>query len=262
MLVFLPASNLLKFCPILIVKGICRLGINTSMKCLHQVEEHSVLSFVMMLPVTFMLTTQCKIAGRISTLQMVGTMTTDNNWIDGSGATFEQVFRGAEMLYKASSWLSAMRINVFSSQPLFLFLSDTALQPDNRITRYRKISRRVNISTFVEDKECLLEEGFEECRGGLLFWAIICVSPQKLPAVIDYLRSDRGSFIFLARQIPKTPSGLSRILSRRGAGEPANIDQKDVIQDLIHDGLIPIRIWGPSGDQAVWIEIHTDADQT
>lgn len=184
-------------------------------------------------------------------------MTTNDDWVDGSKALFQHFFRGPEAVSEASTWLVSKGLKDFSSQTLYLFLSDTARQPDNRVTRYRKISKRIKNGAFIEDAGCLIEEDFEGFHDGLLFWSIIRVDLAKLSAVISYLRSDRGSFLFFAQENPRFSSGFSKILSRRGSGALASIDNKSVIDDLISDGLIPIRIWGPSGDRDIWIEIYT-----
>lgn len=198
-----------------------------------------------------------KIGGHISTLQMTGTMTMNDDWIDGSEATFAQFFRGDDKLPDASNWLISTGLEQFPFKSLFLFLSDTALQPNNRVTRYRKISKRINISNFIKKSGGLIEEGCEEFLQGLLFWSIIRVDPLKLTSIIDYLRSDRGSFLFFSRVTPKYTGCLNSILRCRGMGRSLSIDHRSLVTQLVHRGIIPIRVWGPSGDRDLWIEIYT-----
>ncbi|MFV0421721.1 hypothetical protein [Oleidesulfovibrio sp.] len=183
-------------------------------------------------------------------------MTTDHDWVDGAQAAYQKAFSGRNLIADAATWLICKGRLAFPSKELFLFISDTALQPDNRITRYRMISRRPYFSKIIWNEGAVLCEGFEDVSGGLLFWAIVCIKECELPSVLDYLRSDRGSFLFFATE-PAYGAPLSGIMRSRVESVRASIDNKSVIEGLSNHGLIPVRVWGPSGERELWVEIYS-----
>lgn len=176
--------------------------------------------------------------------------------VDGSKAAFQKVFQWPNALSEAGGWLLALPQKEPLPKNLFLFLTDTAVQPDSRITRYRKMNRRPLVRTLVDCRCELVEEGLEETEVGLLFWCVTLLSEQALTVVIDHLRLDRGSYLFFAENMPSYDATLAKVLKPRAEGMRVNVDQKTVIDNLIQDDLIPVRIWGPPGDKELWVEIY------
>lgn len=181
-------------------------------------------------------------------------MTIESDRLDGADATFQERFVGPEAEARCSEFLLARSFALNAS--LFFFLADTAIQPDTRIVRYRKMSKRPGLGELVNADGRLLSEGFEEFENGLLCWSLCRVTDQILPEIVRHLRADRGSFLFLSQYEPTLDVGLKELLKWRGLGRSSSIDQGSVVSRLVAGGCLPVRVWGPSGDRELWAEIH------
>ncbi len=188
-------------------------------------------------------------------------MTIKDLWVDSSKASFHQSFkRDKDWLsaaHEASIWLDKIFEKEFSGQTMFVFLSDSTHQADSKINRYRKFSKRPFVTDLIVDGCIVIEEKIYEDKYGLYFWSLLNANNISMPKIIDYLRIDRGSFLFIADKEVILDDYFSNIIKSRVHGSLERIDQSHVIQNLIKHKANPVRIWGEFDDPKLWVEIYS-----
>ena len=120
--------------------------------------------------------------GRILILQTRDIMITNMDWKDASE--------------EASEWLYLQYEKRKKLEEMYFFVSDSAPQPNNRITRYYGIQRREFIKKLLKNNCKIICEGIADKGSSLYFWGILLVNRESLSDIISYTRTERSSFLF------------------------------------------------------------------
>ncbi|WP_291366429.1 hypothetical protein [Acetobacter sp. UBA5411] len=181
------------------------------------------------------------------------------DWTDGSKATFQKCFPVSESWKdaseEASEWLYLQYEKRKKLEEMYFFVSDSAPQPNNRITRYYGIQRREFIKKLLKNNCKIICEGIADKGSSLYFWGILLVNRESLSDIISYTRTERSSFLFFSKKILYKEE-IKNFINKSIKNSPISIDTNKIIYKLCRLGVFPIRVWGVPGEWFLWIEIY------
>lgn len=205
-----------------------------------------------------------KIADHTSILQnhIRDIMITDGNWTNGSNATIQKNFPASKgwcvASYEAAEWLSIELKKRKIIENIYFFIFDSVAQDNNRITKYRGLLNRPFVKKIIDGNCKVISQGVYESSQGLFFWGLLLVSTNTLREIIEYVRIERKSFLFLSddeSNLRKIGNFMSRG-SEIEVNKFVNIDRQNFICFLLKININPIRVWGVPGEWDMWIEIY------
>ncbi len=191
--------------------------------------------------------------------------------LDGSRAEVQKFFRQKEDWMKvcelASNWLIGELETSYLEKKLVALLSDSSTIENNRITQYKRIKKREHVLEYVDNGCKLLSSGNINIKDKLFIYDIITISENYLPEIIYNFGSYRQNFFFLANSTffeQKTINKfmdlfgllISNNIDNNGYNEFGRIDNTLLVNWLIEQNVLPIRIWNEPDDRGLSIEIY------
>jgi hypothetical protein len=189
-------------------------------------------------------------------------MITRKAWVDGENATYKKAFYRSKgwdgPCREAAIWLWGVTKAEFPGQHLFAFITPPSPVEDNRINRYRR-TKSPFLREICSEGSAIVKEGEVSSADGVLFWFVLMASQESLGTIIDYVRTQRGCFLFVANDDFYKSELFLDIINDRNDGKLSRIDQEETIDSLVKYNIKPVRIAGQFDDLHLWVEIYDDA---
>jgi hypothetical protein len=191
---------------------------------------------------------------------MVGIMTIDLSFVSTKHASETRSFirknNWQNVSEEAATWLKEYAHKYFADKKILAFFADQKPQPDTKVVRFRRLSKRTSISAlFAGDANIIAEDVMEELDG-LKFWCVVELGSSSLGELINYFRTERSSFLFFSDQDVISKTSFWELKAEIDSYGYPSIDHSCLVKIMIERNFVPIRIWGQFDDPKLWIEIY------
>ncbi len=128
----------------------------------------------------------------------------------------------------------------FPSYDVWFLIGDSALQPDNRISRYYRLWKSLRRGEIEISHASCTQEVMRELEGGLKFFGAKKISELSIESVVNALLQERGTYL-IALPNSSRPKEIQEIL---GCGWSGFIerDQAVVARLFENHGLLLVRV--------------------